>query len=401
MTQLNPNHIKRYNLIPKKLLIGKVFEVGAGTGQYQLASKHKEAFLSEDYIGIDSMSPIYDKDKMEKDINIIKADIFKMSIFGGKYDTVIAIEVMEHIVITKWKELVQKMKDLLKIGGYLYITVPYKEKARFYKGYTPHLVFGISEAIIKELLPEAELKISSHYGLWRGTEEDLTKMTLKTFLRGFRRLLFHRTYCSFLSYNLIIKWKKEEHEEEIMSLRKHFENNYHKNLGSGFGSVGKLRTYKHKILKKYLKNYKKFSFLDLGCGDLSFWYSKPPENYIGIDFARNIQKTNREKFQRTFVTQNISDSIGYSAEVVICFDVLFHIIEEEEFLQIIQNIVKTSEKWIFIYNWIKDPIDYEKNTQQYRNLENYKHYFEDFKLLTVWFPDFAIHAGLYVFEKRS
>lgn len=401
--QLNPNHIKRYNDIPKEILNGKLFEIGAGTGEHQFASKHKEFFLSNNYLGIDSLAPVLEREKMVKGINIIEANIFDFDIIEGKYDSVIAIEIMEHIIITKWKELIQIMKDLLKTGGCLYITVPYNEKARFYKRYTPHLVFGITKAIFRELLPEAEFRIGSHYGLFRGTEEDYTKTTLKTILRGFRRIIFERTYSSYLFHNLIIKWRKEGNYK-MNDLRTHFENRYYKKLGSGKGSVGQLREFKHKILNQYLINYNKFRFVDFGCGDLSFWHGKPPKYYTGIDFARNIQKENAEKFDREFITSNLAEVKGLFGEVVICFDVLFHILDEEVYFKILRNICNTSSKWIFIYTWIKESNNYMKDHQKYRNFENYLYIFHeyDFTLRFIHYNKKIDKIGaLIVFEKKE
>lgn len=167
---------------------------------------------------------------------------------------------------------------------------------------------------------------------------------------------------------------------------KYWTNRYQKKLGSGKGSIGKVGKYKHEILKKYLRDYENFSFLDFGNGDLSFWKGNPPTNYVGIDIAENIQEINRKKVDRTFITTDLSEELGLKADVVICFDVLFHILEEVDYVNILINLSESSEKYIFIYNWITSPKNYIEDYQKFRPMLRYSHIFvtRGFKLVNIY-----------------
>jgi SAM-dependent methyltransferase len=203
---IDPNQVKRYNIIPDYILKGKVFEIGAGGGQNQLVSRHKEFFLSENYWGIDSLR------ENHSPMRIDRADVFKTNLYG-KFDTILAIEVLEHIIFTKWDELITKMVSWLNPGGYLYISVPYNENAHIYTSYSPHVVFGIIENTFLEFLPGSKFFIDSHYNLFRGTKSDLNKMTIKTLLRGLKRFYFRSEFHSYYKYGLRVIWKKKKKGE--------------------------------------------------------------------------------------------------------------------------------------------------------------------------------------------
>lgn len=189
-----------------------------------------------------------------------------------------------------------------------------------------------------------------------------------------------------------------------MEQKQFWNTNYEKKLGSGKGSVGKVRKFKHKILKNYLNDYENFSFLDFGNGDLSFWYNKPPKNYIGIDFSDTIQDINRMKFKGNFITANLSEVQSIKADVVICFDVLFHIINEIEFKKILLNLCISSRKFIFIYTWLNTPPKYEKSFQKFRNLNQYDSIFESngFERIQLFLETRIDSCGaMYVFRRKQ
>ena len=186
--------------------------------------------------------------------------------------------------------------------------------------------------------------------------------------------------------------------------KNYFEKRYKSGIGSGDGSIGKVRDFKHEILRKYLGYYNLHSFLDVGCGDLSFWHEKPPKHYIGVDFSKTIQTRNKLKFDRKFITVDIAKSVLPRADVIICFDVLFHILNDKDYSQIIFNMCRAAKKFVFIYTWLNEPKNYVRKHQKYRKLSDYFSLFiaYEFNYVGVYMkPEIDSIGALFVFKKST
>lgn len=141
---------------------------------------------------------------------------------------------------------------------------------------------------------------------------------------------------------------------------------YRQGGASGPGSVGALRGWKWSILEKYSRMN---DVVDVGCGDLSFWGTKECKRYIGIDISPSIIEQNRIKCpQWTFICSPAGARQDVSAETVICLDMLFHIMDDKEYIKILQNLTYYSQKFIFIYTWHKNPLATSRNHRLYRAL---------------------------------
>lgn len=155
-----------YDQIPDELLSGRVCEVGAGSGENQLWSRHKERFLElsreGNYIGIDIA------DRRKTDLNIQQINVLEWTP-EERFDTVIAIELIEHIQFREWDKMFEVMKALVRPGGVLYISTPYNQQLEnyihVYKGQTQgdpfqtHVTFGITENVLRHFLPGAECTV--------------------------------------------------------------------------------------------------------------------------------------------------------------------------------------------------------------------------------------------------
>lgn len=205
---------------------------------------------------------------------------------------------------------------------------------------------------------------------------------------------------------------------------------YSAGLNSGQGSIGELRKFKWDTIlsKTTIKNK---SVLDYGCGDLSFWKDHiHPEvkKYTGYDISEFIILNHKQKWldihPRVSFTHNIVDVPKH--DLVFCFDVLFHIIDENLFNYTLKNLISRAKDLLFIYTWRKNPLRYqfkfppftkkgfliktriEKITdneyQKYRDFSDYFYKFteNDFELIGEFFNEKIDPYGcMYVFKKKS
>jgi SAM-dependent methyltransferase len=100
----------------------------------------------------------------------------------------------------------------------------------------------------------------------------------------------------------------------------------------------KYSNYVWSIIEKTISKQK--DVIDVGCGDLQFWKGRDCEKYIGIDISpRVIKKDKKQRSRWTFIASPANKTFYISAETVVCINTLYHIMNDEEYDKIIDNII--------------------------------------------------------------
>lgn len=125
---------------------------------------------------------------------------------------------------------------------------------------------------------------------------------------------------------------------------------------SGKGSVGAEKEWKWSVIDRY--GARLDDVIDVGCGDLSFWDARPlPERYIGIDISPTVIERNKTKLPNLKFICSSADrllDIGRS-RTVLCLDVLFHIMDDDVYEKILENLAAYSSGLIFVHTWSANP----------------------------------------------
>lgn len=79
----------------RKINAPRILEIGCGTGQ--LAEYLKEENLTEGYRGVDFSNAAVERARKRTDLSFIKGDALDENMYKGNYNTVICLEVLEHI----------------------------------------------------------------------------------------------------------------------------------------------------------------------------------------------------------------------------------------------------------------------------------------------------------------
>lgn len=199
-----------------------------------------------------------------------------------------------------------------------------------------------------------------------------------------------------------------------MSLQGYWNDRYKSGGDSGAGSRGLLRLWKWHKLVKYLQVERftavKASVIDVGCGDLAFWKNFTCKNYTGIDFSETrCQENSVERPNWKFICSGAEVPQQLEkAEAVLCFDMLFHVVNETTFLMVLKNLTDYSSKYIFVYTWFINPLESATDAatayQKFRDFTEYRFMFERKGFRIVGFhkcPDFIDKYGaMWVFEKE-
>ena len=171
---------------------------------------------------------------------------------------------------------------------------------------------------------------------------------------------------------------------------------------SGRCSVGKLKEWRWKIIKKHMK-IKDKSVLDVGCGDLRFWDGVKHTDYTGIDISSVIIEKNFSiKPEWKFICEDASEAIlNRNYDIVFCFEMLFHIMTEASFICILQNLNTWAGEMLFISCWNQRPEPFVyPHYQAHYQLEEYFHFLPDLVLKKKYKTDLGQRA-LYVFSRKA
>jgi len=104
----------------------KVLDIGSGRGWFSLHA----ASCGADTTAVDlSDTNLKRISKTDARVSTLLADAMSTGADSGAYDLVVALEVLEHI--PNPAQAVEHWASLIKPGGRLLITVPYKEKLRY------------------------------------------------------------------------------------------------------------------------------------------------------------------------------------------------------------------------------------------------------------------------------
>jgi hypothetical protein len=130
---------------------------------------------------------------------------------------------------------------------------------------------------------------------------------------------------------------------------------------SGAGSASNLKNFKVNFINEFVQSKNIESILDFGHGDLRIAKELIVDNYTGIDIFNPPNDYNLN-----LVNVKFDEYYGNSAELVICLDVLYHILEpEQEYMRkSIDKMFEKSDKYVIIY--AQDSRD-NKFDMMYRN----------------------------------
>jgi len=163
-----------------------------------------------------------------------------------------------------------------------------------------------------------------------------------------------------------------------------WETRYRLGDDSGIGSAEEERDWKWKKITEFAPRIS--SVIDVGCGDLRFWKDEP-DRYVGIDISKTIIERNRmiPRMNWKFICAPAEKRIdGLKAPFVFCIDLLFHIMDDDRYEAILENLCYYSSRFIIIHTWInnffgdRDRGPFTDPDGQYMTFRRFEDYFPIF-----------------------
>lgn len=186
--------------------------------------------------------------------------------------------------------------------------------------------------------------------------------------------------------------------------KEYWEKRYYNNGNSGLGSYGHEAEFKADYINKLINEKLIKTINDFGCGD-SNQISKLIgfDKYVGFDVSKTIIKYCQNKFKdndKYKFTYNIDDM--KPMDMCISLDVTYHIIEENIFIEYMNNLFNLSNKYVLIYS-INNDYDFTIPHMKNRKFINW---------ININFPNYILinitpyliktnGIGFYLFEKKN
>ncbi len=161
---------------------------------------------------------------------------------------------------------------------------------------------------------------------------------------------------------------------------------YSANNGSGGGSRGVLAQFKADVINGFIEKNNVVSTVEFGCGDGYNLKMIQYKRYVGfdvssvvIDKCKVMFKDDKTKSFYVYTPQSFVKNANDHVDLVVCLDVLYHVVNEEEYVKLLDDIFSYSSPYVILYTSLRArPFVPESPEILHRDvflyLEKYKNY---------------------------
>jgi protein O-GlcNAc transferase len=193
---------------------------------------------------------------------------------------------------------------------------------------------------------------------------------------------------------------------------KYWESRYAGGDNSGSGSYDNLARFKSKILNKFVKQNGINAVIEFGSGDGNQLLTAKYPHYVGFDVSQTATDICRRLFKndRSKEFYTLDKFKNQKAELTLSLDVLYHLVEEDVFIEHINNLFKASTKYVIVYAYDGDDIataDHVKSrkfteyiNQNFKGWELIQHIPNDYPY-DESNPSHTTWADFYIYEKKK
>lgn len=139
----------------------------------------------------------------------------------------------------------------------------------------------------------------------------------------------------------------------------YWDRRYREGRTSGAGSEGDEGAYKAQYVSDFIREHDIMSVLDWGCGDgqvfrLMNLPTLGDSNYVvytGVDVSSTILDRMRREFPfREFASPQQAVASGYTAELTLSMDVLFHLPDDGDYFEYLGQLFNSATRYVVIYS---------------------------------------------------
>ncbi len=168
---------------------------------------------------------------------------------------------------------------------------------------------------------------------------------------------------------------------------------YNAGFTSGAGSYADLAVFKAETINNFVLKHSINTVIEFGCGDGNQLKLMQYKKYLGLDVAYSAIETCKKKFchdsSKSFFlyNPNVFVNNGFlKSDLVVCLDVLYHIIPEADYNKTLADIFSCSSNFVILYT---DTDQFEKKSDKkdshifHRNTLEYLKKFPEFTITDI------------------
>src|SRR5207247_1505069 len=81
--------------------------------------------------------------------------------------------------------------------------------------------------------------------------------------------------------------------------------------------------------------------------------------YVGLDLSESVLQANRRRRPLwSFIRADAAQFLRARFRIVLCMDVLFHVLDESQYNAILRNLSVYADGWLFVGTWNRNPLSY-------------------------------------------
>ncbi|MGL4850687.1 MAG: methyltransferase domain-containing protein [Clostridium sp.] len=187
--------------------------------------------------------------------------------------------------------------------------------------------------------------------------------------------------------------------------KEYWESIYKRGGTSGPGSYGEIAEYKAQIVNEFLEENHIQTVIEFGCGDGNQLSLMDYATYIGFDISNTATNICRHRFindpSKKFYDYNPIqfEAKKYSAQLVVCIDVLYHIIEEDDFKKTIKDIFECADYFVIIHTKLTTEENRIIPSIKDRNIFKYLEEINSFRIKKILKKDNGTGADFIILER--
>jgi len=133
---------------------------------------------------------------------------------------------------------------------------------------------------------------------------------------------------------------------------KYWEKRYYEGGNSGSGSYGKSAKFKANFLNKFVEEKSIKSIVEFGCGDGNQLLLAQYLNYTGYDVSQTSVNLCKEIFinDESKKFYHLNDYNNEKFDLSLSLDVVYHLIEQDVYLDHLQKLFNSSKDYVIIYS---------------------------------------------------